>query len=446
MNFRSLPYCLVAAASLLLGLLLGACSTASPARVISASGSANGSATAGSIVATSGVGASSGTSDQTATAGSGSAASGQEATSGVVSSSTGASGLSGASAGTSGASSTSGSGATTGESGTTGATGASGFVESDAGAACIDGGYADTDPPAPRPINVTPGGLFNGNFNGQPMRLDKSKPILGKLILLLGGICGGTGAGGIESFIDGYGFHMFSPATQTCVNTAPQMYKDIIAKTPLDPEANRQVGDARLSLWDGVNRVTWVTVSPNNAILNETIAAIKYAMTADVGGDWGYYLNADGTLRTSDVWVVGYSWGSQTWAMISSYVRFGRVITTSGPQAEGFPNATWITTPNKATPADRKYMAVGFVSDYPSTTPIDIAPNTVTSMIDTTTAAGWIGPPMNVHPGDTGPFTCSHQFPMVGSNGASPGGHTVFCTSQPGNGWIPICKYLFGVE
>ena len=35
------------------------------------------------------------------------------------------------------------------------------------------------------------------------------------------------------------------------------------------------------------------------------------------GGDWGYFLNADNTLRTTDVYVVGYSWGSQAWAMMS---------------------------------------------------------------------------------------------------------------------------------
>lgn len=421
-------------------LLVVACSSSTSPGVVSASGGAGGSGSTSS----SGTGGGSGTTGPTSTSGSVTGGAGQAATSGV----TGNAGNPGTTGTASSGASATGSGGETGagEGGIAEGTDAADITPSDAASTCIDGGYSDTDPPAPRPINVTPGGVFNGNFNGQPMRLDKSKPIIGKLILLLGGICGGTGAGGIESFIDGYGFHMFSPATQTCVNSAPQMYKDTIATNPLDPEANRQVGDARMELWDGVDRVSWVTVAPGSAIVDETVAALKYGMTADVGGDWGYYLNADGTLRTSDVWVVGYSWGSQTWAMISSYVRFGRVITTSGPQAEGFPNATWITTPVKATPADRKYMAVGFVSDYPSTTPIDIAPNTVTSMIDTTTAAGWIGPPMNVHPGDMGPFTCMHQFPMVGSNPASPGGHTVFCTSQPGNGWIPICKYLFDVQ
>jgi hypothetical protein len=382
-----------------------------------------------------------GGSGTTAISGTTAATGGSGSTAGAQAGSTAAAGASGtAGSGTNATSGTAGSGTVA----ISGATGSGTAGGPDAGTTSPDGGDPGIPPP-PRPINVTSTGVYQGNFEGQPLYLNASKPIMAKLILVLGGICGGTGGGGIEAFYQEYGFHTFAPKTQTCVNSAPQMYKDIIATMPLDPEANRQVGDARMDLWDGMDRVNWVTVAPGTAIVDETVAAINYATMMDPGGDWGYYLNADGTLRTTDVWVVGYSWGSQTWAMISSYVPFGRVITTSGPQAEGFPNATWITVEPKATPADRKFMAVGFVSDYPSTTPIDIAPNTVTSMIQTTTAAGWIGPPMNVHPGDTGPFM-GGQFVMVGSNEHSPGGHTVFCTNDPLDGWIPICKYLFDVQ
>ena len=271
-------------------------------------------------------------------------------------------------------------------------------------------GAGDTDPPPPRPINVIPGGKSQV---GQ-LRVDKSKPIIGKLLLLLGGICGGTGAGGIESFIEAYGFHIFSPATQTCVNGGDGNHAKYRAMlTDNDPTndalANRIVGDARTELWDGVDRVDFLTVAKGASIVEETEAALKDGMLKDPGADYGYFLNADGTLRTSDVWVVGYSWGSQTWAMISSYVRFGRVICTSGPQAEGFPNADWILKPGpNATPADRKYTLLGFNQNYPSMDKLDTAPNTVTSMVDTTTKAGWLGPPINVHPGDMGPFAPGH--------------------------------------
>jgi hypothetical protein len=422
MKFRRSSLHLAAAAALL---LLGACS-AGNGGAAGATGTAGTSASgaAGTSVG-SGAAGSAGAAGDTSTGAAGS-------TPGAAGSG-GPTGAAGSTPGTAGA----GASATTGTAGsTTGTAGATG-----------DAGVSDTDPPPPRPINVMPGGTYKGSFNGQPLYLDKSKPIMGKLILYLGAICGDTGAGGIDSFVNQYGFHTFAPKTQTCVNggNVPQMYKDALVTDPNDAEANRQVGDARMELWDGVDRVDWVTVAKGASIVEETVGALNYAKTMDPGGDWGFFLNADGTLRTTDVWVVGYSWGSQSWGMISSYVRFGRVICTSGPQAEGFPNATWITHPS-ATPNDRKYTLLGFMAPYPSTVPIDIAPNTVTSMIDTTTKAGWIGPPINVMPGDMGPFTVGHQIAMVGQNDHSPGGHTIFCTGDPMNGWVALCKYVFDVQ
>jgi hypothetical protein len=326
----------------------------------------------------------------------------------------------------------------------------SGAAGSAGGATGAAGTGPDTDPPAPRAINVVPGGKSKiGN-----LRVDKSKPILGKLILLLGGICGGPGAGGIESFIEAYGFHIFSPSTQTCVdggNGDHKMYRDMLADN--DPSndalANRIVGDARTELWDGVDRVPFISVAKGQSIVEQTVAALNMGMLVDPDADYGYFLNADGTLRTTDVWVVGYSWGSQTWAMISSYVRFGRVICTSGPQAEGFPNADWILKPGpNATPGNRKFTLLGFTIPYPATTGIDAAPNNVMSMVDTTTKAGWGAgaPVINVRPGDPGPFAPSTQIAMVGSNANSPGGHTIFCTNNALNGWTPLCKYVFNVK
>jgi hypothetical protein len=284
---------------------------------------------------------------------------------------------------------------------------------------------------------------------GQPLYIDKSKPIQGKLVLFLGGICGGVGGGGFEAFVHLYGFHTFSPKTDTCLDggKVPAMYHTAIMANPNDPEANRQIGDSRMELWDGKSRVSWYSVAAGASILEETVAAIKYAMMGgDPGGDWGYFLDATGNgLRTSDVYVVGYSWGSQTWAMISAYVPFGRVITTSGPQAEGFPNAQWITQPGpNATPGDRKYLLVGFVSPYPSMVAADMG---VMGMVATVTKAGWVGTPTNVMPNGMGTYTpAQHLFAMVGGNGGiSPGGHTVFCTNNPMNGWVPLCKYVMGV-
>jgi hypothetical protein len=410
-------------------LLVAACSSASPVSSVGSgspgsAGSTTSAANAGSPTSGGGgetTGGASGNTGQAQTGSSGTPAGGGEASAGTV-----------VGAGGSGAIG----------SGATGA--ASGGVATGAPSGAGSGSTADSDAGPTRAINVTPGPAFTGMFNGQPMSVNLSKPIVGKLVLLLGGICTGTGAGGFESFVGLYGFHIFAPKTQTCVNSAPQMYKTIIQTMPTDPEANRQVGDARMELWDGVDRVNWVTVAPGTAIVDETVAAIKYGMMVNPAGDWGYFLNADGTLRTTDVWVVGYSWGSQSWAMISSYVHFDRVITTSGPQDEGFPNATWITNPTPATPGANKYILVGFDSPYPSTNTND---SEVMSMFTTVTKAGWPGVPTNVLPNGMGTYTSAqHLFAMIGSNGASPGGHTVFCNDNMMNGWIPVCKYVLNVN
>ena len=327
-----------------------------------------------------------------------------------------------------------------GQAGAAGATASAGAANG--GGSAGGAGPGGEDPKPPRPINVTPGGVYNGNFNGQSMFIDKSKPIMGKLVLLLGGICTGTGAGGFESFVRKYGFHVFAPKTQTCVTSAPDKYKDIIKTMPDDKEANRQVADARTELWDGVDRVDWVTVNKGESIVEETVGAIQAGMIADPGGDWGYFLNTDGTLRTTDVYVVGYSWGSQSWAMISSYVRFGRVIITSGPVSEGFPNGEWMTHPAATgTPGDRKYMLADLKTPYPSEG--DGNMEKYANVIK----AGWPSMVTSVTPNGTGTYTADqHLFAMIGSNNTSPGGHTVFCNDNPMNGWLPVCKHVLGVE
>ncbi|HSZ81117.1 MAG TPA: hypothetical protein VLA14_02490 [Polyangia bacterium] len=405
---------LISAAALV---LLGACSTnVGSTGLPGAAGSGPGSAGSSGSAGTAGSAPSGTAGDMSGgTAGGGSAG----ATGGA-----GAIGTAGTGAGPAGA---------TGSAGSSGVAGAGGGAAGASGATGSAGSGDPGDPPAPRPINVTGTGTFSGTFNGQPLYLNQSKPIMGKLVLFLGGIGGGVGSGGIDSFVHQYGFHIFMPATNTNLtgSNVPAMYKGMNT-----PEANRQIGDARTDLWDGKGRVTWNTVAPGKSMLAETLAAIQYGMTNDPGGDWGYFLNTDGSLRTTDVWVVGYSWGSQTWAMVSTYIRFGRVVCTSGPVDEGWPNATWMTDPS-ATPEDRKYDLVGQDSPWP--TQMD-------QILLNAMKASWPGTVTNVLPnGMPSSYTSDqHLFSMVGGNGGiTPGGHTVFCNDNPANGWIPLCKYAF---
>jgi hypothetical protein len=372
----------------------------------------SGSGTAGSNASGAGGDGSTGTAGQPASGTAGSSAAGAGAGGSTGTAGQSASGTAGA--GTAGAIGTGG------VMGTAGATGVGGMM----------GASAECSPPAPRAINVTGTGIYNQH--GLYLNKDK-KPIQGKLFLLLPGIGNTSGAGGFESFVEVYGFHVFAPITNTNLTggMVPAMYKTILQTDPMNREANRQVGDARTDEWDGKGRVNWFT-NTHPPMVTQTVDALKTAMTEDPGGDWGFFLNADGTLRTTDVYVVGYSWGAQTWSMISTYIRFGKVIAASGPVNEGFPNATWMTDPS-ATPENCKYALVA------NTQATEIFPNVQKAM--------WPGQIVMVNLTDTGPYTADqHLFEMIGGNGGtSPGGHTVFCNSNPANQWWPVCKHVLGV-
>jgi hypothetical protein len=340
----------------------------------------------------------------------------------------GVAGTSGGGAGTTGSAGTGGGVAgTTGTAGTGGGTaGTGGGVAGTTGTAGT-GGAAGTGGGATRPIMVTGTGVSSGNFNGQPFYFDRSKtPVQGKLVLFLGGIGGGPGSGGFDTFTKKYGFHIFMPKTNTsltgCAGNDPM---------------NVSAGYRRWGLWDGVDR-GFGAAAPAAAMLNETIAFLKDKAETDPDSDWGYFLNADGTLRTTDVYVVGYSWGGQTWAFLSQYVNFGRVIVTAAPVDEGCPNDAWMTKRPSATPDGNKYALIDQQQAWPGE---------MNAKFKNVIKAGWVGEVTNVMPTGTGTYTeAQHLFSMLGSNGSSPGGHTVFCNDNPSNGWIPVCKHVMGVK
>jgi hypothetical protein len=308
------------------------------------------------------------------------------------------------------------------------------------------------DPPAPRPLQIaasksckcelkfsaksldsSAGSSANETHENdeQAMKFDASKPARGKLVIVLGGIGGGPGPGGIYGYAISKGYHAFLVATQTKISSAPDQYKN-----KADAESNRQVGDARLEAWDGKDRVDWLDVKRPDSVERRTELALKYAQEKDPGADWAYYLNADGSVRWSDVFMVGFSFGSQTIAMVSKYVRFGRALLTSGPTDEEFPKATWLSQVS-ATPLERMYMMVGATVDYPPSS------GDVGDKIETAKAAGWLGEALNVHKGATGrestpPFNDAHMLVLVGQ------GHSEMCAGDGGD-WKAVCDYGFNV-
>src|SRR5450432_225026 len=399
-----------------------ACSTSEPGSTGSAGHPGGAAGTSGSAgTGTPGAAGTSGGAGESGTSRPGGGAAGNGG--GVAGTNGGPAGSGGSPAGTGGGPAGTGGGTA----GTGGGTAGTGGATAGTGGGTAGSGGGTADPPAPRPINIQGTAVSQGNYNGQPYYFNPSTtPVRGKLVLFLGGIGGGPGSGGFDTFTKKYGFHIFMPKTNTSLTGCG-------GNDPMNVSA----GYRRWALWDGVDH-GFGAPAPDAAMVNETIAFLKDRALMDPGSDWGFFLNADGTLRTTDVYVVGYSWGGQTWAFASQYVHFGRVIVTASPVDEGCPNDGWMTHRPSATPDDRKYALIDQQAMWPTE---------MNAKFKNVMKAGWVGMVTNVTPNSMpASFTADqHLFAMIGSNGSSPGGHTVFCNDNPSNGWIPVCKHVMGV-
>jgi hypothetical protein len=321
------------------------------------------------------------------------------------------------------------------------AMGGSGGMDGSAGASNSD----DMDTPPLRPLMVDTGaGNVRINFtatqldpmagtSGTPTHADaqqfgtvnKQSNLQGKLVMTLGGIGGCCGQGGIGGFAEGLGFHHMGIAMQTAISSAPDNPYRNTPEGERTDEDNRQMGDARMEAWDGTDRVDWLDINRSDSFERRAELGIAYMQAQDPAGDWEYFLDANGGVRWSDVYLVGYSYGSQTLAVVSKYVRIGRGIATSGPASEGFPNATWIHEPS-VTPLDRMYVLVG-ESD-------------IGDKVETVQSAGWLGDPVNVPQGaDAAAIGDGHILILLGQ------GHGEFCAGD-GGGSRAVCLHAFGVS
>jgi hypothetical protein len=169
-----------------------------------------------------------------------------------------------------------------------------------------------------------------------------------------------------------------------------------------------------------------------DSIEERVIKGIQYLTVHDPGGDWGWFLNQDGTMRWSDGCFIGYSYGASHLAVIARYVRIGLGVSVSGPQAEGHPDATWLKVPS-ATPVERMFAMWG-TQDEPAPTANGYASHYTT----TTMSLGYIGDVVHTTVGGapgTPPWGGSHRISVDGQ------GHTEFCAGIP-----PLyCNYMFGL-
>jgi hypothetical protein len=227
------------------------------------------------------------------------------------------------------------------------------------------GGSDPGDTPAPRPLNVTVGGMkqITHAVNGVSAGLDTRTTQVGKLVVDLG-----VTSGGYQPWLGKRGFHVMGVSFPMC---------DITNDQGRDHD-----GDCRLNTFDGIAHGTSSAVTPANSISGHVQAALKSLQQQFPTEDWGYFLNTDDSVRWSDVAFTGMSHGATTAAVIGKAVRLYRVVSRSGPRdnACGLPGmaagdfsratppwqancpdasiASWLDAPS-ATPVARFFAMVG---------------------------------------------------------------------------------------
>ncbi|HEY2901329.1 MAG TPA: hypothetical protein VGL59_12185 [Polyangia bacterium] len=300
-----------------------------------------------------------------------------------------------------------------------------------------DGGTGVDQPPT-HPLNVTatktrhthnfrskdadPGVTFNDNTEIATVD-PSSHTMVGKLILPFGGLGTDNGiTGPVGDFLVRRGYHVLGVA-------AFQNYNVVIG----DPAF---YGDARRSVFEGKNythknEFATINLTPSDGVAMRVQKALQYLQKLAPEEDWGYFLNADGSVRWSDVAFTGQSHGASNAPRFAKLVRAWRAVSFAGPRdnecnslntpsCEGVVTATWLTEPS-ATPMDRYYGVTGNQDAQ--------HPQHLFAMYK----ANYVGQPVNVTTG--APYSNSHRI-------ITDAGHAWFCDETT---YKALCNYLFDV-
>jgi hypothetical protein len=236
----------------------------------------------------------------------GGATAGTNATGGVP----GSSGGSSVTAGTGGTGTIGGASATSGAAGTGG-----GATAGTGGAAGGSGGDPNAgDTPPLHPLTITAAKeRHDHNVDGRPFSMDNRAPkMMGKLIIDLG-----VDSGGIYNFGLNRGFHVYGGQIFHC---------------DLTYDNREHNGDCRLETVDGVDHDPTVDISYEQSLSGRLAAGLAQLQNEFPEEDWGYFLDAAGKVRWSDVGITGYSHGAQTAARVGKAMRVYRAVSRSGPR------------------------------------------------------------------------------------------------------------------
>ena len=285
-----------------------------------------------------------------------------------------------------------------------------------------DGPQVDSSDSKLRDFAFTPGAL-DGDCNerctdNEFALLDTRVAPRGQLVMfLLGGDNAASNWREHGRVLASYGFHVAIPAYYNyCVDNG--------AACDAKP---------RWRMLTGENVSNVVQTTRGDSAEGRVVTMIKHLMTSDPGGDWGYYLNDDGTLKYDKVIIAGISQGAANAALYGRKVHVARIIMHSGGWNTW---GSWLPGA-PATPATDQYVFVHTGDGYDSPQSLSVF-----------TGIGVLGAGKSVD-NAAPPYDDAHILTTSVSSGY-PHIATVADNDSPKQGgqWVldPAWRYLYGVQ
>jgi hypothetical protein len=244
----------------------------------------------------------------------------------------------------------------------------------------------------------------------QTAMLDTRAPrVQGKLVVVLAGVNGAPGPAGVGRWAASQGFHVLLIAYKNDFNPSTQN----------DPNF---FGAARLEAFDGMDRTPRLTVARADSVEVRIAKAMTLLQGRHAGGDWKYFVDAEGNPRWPEVIFVGHSHGASSAAAYATVRPVHRAISLAGPRDVTPVTATWLTGPS-VSPPERFYGFTGAgdsqYADHQKAFGLLKLPGELT---DVTQAMP--------------PYGGSHRLRCPGGHGDPAG-----CDR-----YAAACKYMFGVQ
>lgn len=245
--------------------------------------------------------------------------------------------------------------------------------------------------------------------------LDTRVEPLGKLVFFLSGFTNTPRSWRDHGrLLAGYGFHVVEPH-----------YNNRWSCSGQGGSCNE---DTRWEALTGEDTSTVIDAPRADSAEGRVIAMLQHLASAHAGGDWGYYLNEDGTLRDEHVIIAGISHGASSSGLFASRRHFVRAVMHSG----GWGNVG----DDPATPIDLFYGL--------SHTDDEQHPG----HLSTWGRAGMIGEPTSID-GATAPYGDARQLITAITNDY-PHCSVVVSGSSPMSGddfvFEPAWRYMYGVD